>query len=170
MKKIHSMLLMIFTIIFGICGCAIRRDSAAFDANEQTIEEPQGLDYSFDNFKELYSNVLSTVLEVEKPIEELDCGGEGIYLGAGKAFRFKKHLFEDYKASYDEVIIVDSEGVKSSVKCPLDDQIMVTGYAVNSGGFLLKGNSYGRQSLTDMVFINFCHSLTEELHLKPKIL
>lgn len=113
---------------------------------------------------------MSTVLEVEKPIEELDCGGEGIYLGAGKAFRFKKHLFEDYKASYDEVIIVDSEGVKSSVKCPLDDQIMVTGYAVNSGGFLLKGNSYGRQSLTDMVFINFCHSLTEELHLKPKIL
>ena len=47
---------------------------------------------------------------------ELEYGGEIICLGIGSAYRLKKHLFEDYQKSYDELMIVNVNLPPKSIK------------------------------------------------------
>lgn len=93
-----------------------------------------------------YGNVQQCDLTIEKISGELEFSGEVICLGMGNAYRLKKHLFEDYQKSYDELVCVDEQLNKNMMKYSLNDQIMMLGGTTDRGSFLALKMDYSLEN------------------------
>lgn len=94
------------------CGADSQEEASGDSADPLGILSLAGKDNSLD----VYSAVVNTPLEVEEPKDAVWGGGSSVFLGASRAWYFKKHLFDSDRAdeSWDEVAVVTAGGEKDS--------------------------------------------------------
>ncbi len=107
MKKIISYILLttILVLQLGGCGAADSQEGPAVSGgmlDASSVLELGGPDNSLD----AYSAAANTPLHVENPANAIAGGGERIFLGASRAYCFKKHLFENVDECWDELSFV----------------------------------------------------------------
>ena len=106
-----------------------------------------------------YRDVLQYDLALAEMPNELEYGGEIICLGIGSAYRLKKHLFEDYQKSYDELMIVNANLPPKVLKYSLEEQIMMLGVTPIKECFLvLKMDSSKANKDNYHYYVEMCDS------------
>lgn len=131
MKRRIGCILMTLILALQCLGCgAGSREETEGSGNEASHNEASGNETSDDaldplavlslagkdNSLDAYSAVVNTPLEVEEPEGAIAGGASSVFLGASRAFYFKKHLFDMDRAdeSWDEVAVVTAGGEKDS--------------------------------------------------------
>ena len=110
MKKIISYVLLTTILILqlGGCGTADSQEGPA-DAggllDASAVSKLDGRDNSLD----AYSSVVNIPLQTEDPPNAITGGGERCFLGASRAYQFKKHLFENADECWDELSFVSAQ-------------------------------------------------------------
>ena len=110
MKKIISYVLLTTILILqlGGCGTADSQEGPA-DAggllDASAVSKLDGRDNSLD----AYSSVVNIPLQTEDPPNAIAGGVERCFLGASRAYQFKKHLFENADECWDELSFVAAE-------------------------------------------------------------
>lgn len=110
MKRRIGCILMTLLLALQCLGCGA--DSHDDSADPLGILSLAGKDNSLD----VYSAVVNTPLEVEEPEDAVWGGGSSVFLGASRAWYFKKHLFDSDRVdeNWDEVAVVTAGGEKDS--------------------------------------------------------
>lgn len=110
MKRRIGYILMTLILAFQCLGCGA--DSLDDSADPLGILSLAGKDNSLD----AYSAVVNTPLKVEEPEGAVWGGESSVFLGASRAWYFKKHLFDIDRVDecWDEVAAVTAGGEKDS--------------------------------------------------------
>lgn len=114
MKKAISYVLITAILVPLLCGCStgVQEPDLMEELNlEEALNalaavELEGKDNSLD----AYSAFVNTPLQVEEPADAVEGGGSRTFLGAAKAYSFKKHLYGSAKECWDELAFVDANG------------------------------------------------------------
>lgn len=132
MKKIISYILLTAIIILCLSGCgtdekepssASNTEGAQGELDDLEALNPGGQDNSLD----AYSAAVNTPLQVENPVNAIEGGGKRIFLGASRAYYFKKHLCENVDECWDELSFVTAEGQMGSERFDLENQLWDVG-------------------------------------------
>ena len=143
MKKLISYILLTVILAIFFCGCGKDEKEMSGTPNLEEIQgtnkmngqeeagDPKGLvdgtAVSYpgeqDNSLDVYSAVVHMPLLVEKPMNALEGGGRRIFLGASRAFYFKKHLFDNVDECWDELSFVTAEGETDSESFGWENQL-----------------------------------------------
>ncbi len=110
---------------------------------------------SRDNSMDAYSRTLTAPLRVEMPKEAISEGGNGVVLGASRAYFFQKHLYRNKDQSWDELAFVTAEGETGSGSFSIEDQLWFMGpvagtdhyvafMKTDNGCFLVEGDENNR--------------------------
>lgn len=130
MKKIISYILIAAIFALPLSGCGADETESADTANMEQTQASGGLNGQegsadpesildasavldldiLDNSLDAYSRIIDTPLQAETPAGALAGGESRIFLGATRAYYFKKHLFSSYHESWDEISFVTAEG------------------------------------------------------------
>lgn len=131
--KMFVIELLLFCLL--LCGCQQEKASITgtleYDNNEiQTIDDVDLTDIIEninaewkDNSLDLYSATNNYELIRSYPMGAINGGKTSLFIGNSCAFRFKKHLFEDYRQNWDEISYVTSGGL--SVSNPIENSTQV---------------------------------------------
>ena len=93
MKKMVSYILLTTILILHLSGCGAAEDreetADSGIAPDASAVSDQGIR---DNSLDAYSAAANAPLLLESPADAISGGGERAFLGASRAYRFKKHL------------------------------------------------------------------------------
>ena len=134
MKKIISYTLLMILLILQLSGCG-EEDSQEEPANPDAaaVQNSGGQDNSLD----AYSAAVHIPLRVEKPVNALEGGGKRIFLGASRAWYFKKHLFENADECWDELSFVTAQGEEGSESFDWEHQLWDAGPAAGTDHYVV---------------------------------
>lgn len=117
MKKPISYILIAAMLALTFCGCgAVGQD---IQGEAQNHEEAQTLRDAInalktakekDNSLDAYAAALDVLLQAEEPEGALEGGRSDIFLGASRAYYFKKHLYDSTEKSWDELAFMNADG------------------------------------------------------------
>lgn len=158
MKKTISFFLIAAMLATSFCGCAADEQEPdpieeinleeALDALE--VAELAGKDNSLD----AYSAFVNVPLKVEEPPDAIEGGGSRVFLGAARAYFFKKHLFGSAQECWDEVAFVNTGEEKGSDRFEHKNQIWDVGPVAGNDHYLsldseLISDGYSRYFLSE---------------------
>ena len=86
--------------------------------------------------KSLDSAVAGFSLHAENPVNAQEGGGSGSFLGASRAYCFKKHLFVNMDECWDELSYVSVEGERGTERIELVNQLWGVGTAVGTDHYV----------------------------------
>lgn len=153
MKKIISYILVTAILVLQLGGCGantekLQGSSSSDGLKEATgpgstdksdgLGEPVNLEGALDalaiselagkdNSLDAYSAVVNVPLRVEQPVTALEGGGKALFLGKSRAFSFKKHLFDNWEACWDEFAFVTAEGETGAARFDIKNQLWGVG-------------------------------------------
>ena len=110
MKKIISCILSTAMLALCLGGCGKPEDGLP-DADGTDYQWDFSIDpdsWGKDNSLDAYSSVVHMPLPMEKPENALLGGGQEFFLGAGRAYFFKKYLLGNPQESWDELSFMDA--------------------------------------------------------------
>lgn len=157
MKRKISHILTVVIVILQLCGCGIFEEqtgvlnteeaqgSGSLSSKEESTDPENRLDASAisrlgekDNSLDLYSASVNAPLQVEEPAGAIEGGGRRIFLGASRAWHFKKHLFDIERVAecWDELAFVTSEGEKGSAGFESENQLWDVGPVVGTDHYV----------------------------------
>lgn len=138
MKKIISNILLTTILVLPLSGCGTA------DRQEEPADSGGALDTAAvlelggqDNSLDAYSASVNTPLQMEHPADAIDGGGERIFLGASRAYWFKKHLFEDVDECWDELSFVTADGRTGSERFDREDQVWDVGPVAGTDHYVI---------------------------------
>lgn len=123
MKRIITYILMaIFALQLSGCGSDEKEPSSPPDS-ENVVEASAVMELGGrDNSLNAYSAAVNVPLRVEEPEDVI--GGIGkIFLGASRAYYFKKHVFGEVDKCWDELAFVTAEGEAGSEHFDRQNQV-----------------------------------------------
>ena len=129
-------------ILFAICSCAKPVPTTEEDILNRT-DEVEALDFlntlSFDTLrdKDNSKDAYSASFRRELTLSEYDEDGADIFIiSASQAVRYKKHIYDVWEKSWDEVSIVTASGDARSVPLKLADRFNCIGEVVGSDQYI----------------------------------
>lgn len=140
MKKAIVYILITVILVPLLCGCGTneKEPDPIEDLNlEEALDalafaELEGKDNSLD----IYSALVNAPLQVEEPADAIEGGGSRTFLGAARAYSFKKHLFGSAEESWDELAYVNAGGEKGSEHFDRENQIWDVGPVAGTDHFV----------------------------------
>ena len=143
MKKTISYILITVILVPLLCGCGAggqdpqEESQAMRDAINalKTVKEK-------DNSLDAYSASLDVLLQVEEPAGAIEGGRSDIFLGASRAYYFKKHLLENAEKSWDELAFATAEGDKAQERFEQEDGIWDVGPVVGTDHYIALASEY----------------------------
>ena len=140
MKKMIGYVLIIVMLVPLLCGCGTneKEPDPIEDLNlEEALDalafvELEGKDNSLD----IYSALVNAPLRVEEPADAIEGGGSRTFLGAARAYSFKKHLFISVEECWDELAYVTAGEEKGSEHFDRENQIWDVGPVAGTDHFL----------------------------------
>lgn len=126
MKRRVCSIFITLMLILQCLGCGAGAQEASKDPLDPlTIMSLAGKDNSLD----AYSAVVNTPLKVEEPEGAIAGGGSRVFLGASRAWYFKKHLFDSDRVDecWDEIAFVTAGGETGSKSFDRKNQVYGAG-------------------------------------------
>lgn len=128
MKNRINYILLTTILFLSLSGCgsdeseplgALNTEAAQGALDASAVQELGRQDNSLD----AYSSVVNMPLRVENPSDAVLGGGESVFLGASRAYHFKKHLFENVDECWDELVFATAEGESGSESFDRENQL-----------------------------------------------
>ena len=159
MKRTISYILITTILVQLLCGCGTggKEPDPMEDLNlEDTfnalaVAELGGRDNSLD----AYSAFVNAPLQVEEPENAIEGGGSRTFLGAARAYSFKKHLLGSAEESWDELAFVTAGEEKGSEHFDRENQIWDVGPVAGTDHYVtlvseyLESEGYSRYFLVE---------------------
>lgn len=134
MKKQISYILFALMFVLQLSGCNVKQNADGTNGQKDSadLESASGVlaivgPDAKENSMDAYSAVVNTPLKVEAPAGAIEGGGSKTFLGASRAWFFKKHLFQDVDACWDELAFVTGKGEKGSEHFDIENQLWSVG-------------------------------------------
>ena len=144
MKKIISCILSIAMLTLCLGGCG--RPEEPNDEKPDAVDTDYQWDFSIDpdswgqdNSLDAYSAVVNMPLLTEEPEEAVGGGGQRLFLGADRAFFYKKHLLGTARESWDELAYVDADEAKGSKRFDFGDWLYGIGPVAGTDHYISFG-------------------------------
>lgn len=140
MKKMIGYILIIVLLVPLLYGCGTdgREADQREDLNLEealdalAVAELEGKDNSLD----AYSALVNAPLQVENPADAIEGGGSRTFLGASRAYSFKKHLFVNVEECWDELAYVTAGEENGSEHFDRENQIWDVGPVAGTDHFV----------------------------------
>ena len=128
MKNKISYIFLTTLLVLSLSGCGSDETGPLSDLNTEATQDSldpaavQKLDRQ-ENSLDAYSSIVNMPLQVENPSNAVSGGGESVFLGASRAYRFKKHLFENADECWDELAFATADGEAGSKSFDRENQL-----------------------------------------------
>ena len=137
-NKTISYILITAILVQLLCGCG----AGVQDASEETQSLRDAINAlttakEKDNSLDAYEASLDELLQVEEPADAIEGGESGIFLGANRAYYFKKHLLENAEKSWDELMFTTVEGEKGQERFEQENRFWNVGPVVGSDHYIV---------------------------------
>lgn len=153
MKKMIDYILIIVLLVPLLYGCGT--DGKEADQREDlnleealdalAFAELEGKDNSLD----AYSALVNAPLQVENPADAVEGGGSRTFLGAARAYSFKKHLLGSAEESWDELAFVTDGEEKGSEHFDRENRIWDVGPVASTDHYVTLNDESSRYFLVE---------------------
>lgn len=142
-NKTISYILITTILVQLLCGCG----TGAQDASEETQSLRDAINAlttakEKDNSLDAYEASLDELLQVEEPADAIEGGESGTFLGANRAYYFKKHLLENAEKSWDELAFTTAEGEKRQERFEQENRFWNVGPVVGTDHYIVLVSKY----------------------------